>query len=906
MRSKKLVQTITKGILKTMKNLLKKAWFLGTLIIGINLIIFLINLWIMSLKLKAPYVLDNLWSLGLDISEGSSANIFAFIFIILFFISIVPLLLSVLSFFKKHTWGYMSAFVSNLGFSIGLIVFQSYESYLTRFTMILIVLNILLTLTAFVLLIFRNKVLDHTKNLKTSNQSNQISQTKFPLNILFIDIASILVFFTTFLIPLYSLLESGETYHASLIQVLFSGDTNLITIIYFIVNFSIFLSVFLYMANAVSIYFYDKEKFIDKSKTLITFVFITTILFFLTGLTIDVYYGYTLGDVSSTLAFVPLILMSIIYIIYAVIKGKYNAFNQITYKESSLKYHRVEPLIYIMLLTAVTVLMLLLPIIKISVSIGAYQDSVRLTGFNILRDYANLDPSYSLGAFILVFMLISVGLCFVISLASYLSKDRNFKSLVKLSAIVNIVFVFIVGISGYYFQIANEINQIAIVDIFNFYEVAIPDTLIFDYKIGTDAIYALIVSVAILIAMFVRKAFDSEELRELDLSFNHLDATQSSTETLDEDLNPFDPCPSFSEIDSNIDRYAKDLKERRISKVKDSTLNELIHFIVDYARNSRLHLSYTPQDIATFVSGLGASKLSILQGMSGTGKTSLPKIFSEAILGNCEIIEVESSWKDKNELLGYYNEFSMKYTPKKFTLALYKAALNPNIFTFILLDEMNLSRIEYYFSDFLSLMENEENQREIKLININLHKKDEENKDYLALEHGHTLKVAPNIWFIGTANRDESTFVISDKVYDRAHTINFTKRAPKVRNFSSPLMPKFYDYQMLNTLFEDAKKAGDFDAENNEIIKQVEILLAPYNISFGNRILKQIEDFVNLYTACFPDEDVEAQAIEKILLSKVVAKLELKTIDDIEKLIFDFESLHLDQCASFIKQLDNE
>jgi hypothetical protein len=158
------------------------------------------------------------------------------------------------------------------------------------------------------------------------------------------------------------------------------------------------------------------------------------------------------------------------------------------------------------------------------------------------------------------------------------------------------------------------------------------------------------------------------------------------------------------------------------------SLSDLVKFVVEYARDSRLHLSYREEDIATFVSGLGACRLTILQGMSGTGKTSLPKIFSEAIDGNCDIIEVESSWKDKNELLGYYNEFSRTYTPKKFTQALYKAALNPEIPTFIVLDEMNLSRIEYYFSDFLSLMENEENKREIKLINIKLSVKEEGGK----------------------------------------------------------------------------------------------------------------------------------------------------------------------------------
>jgi len=413
--------------------------------------------------------------------------------------------------------------------------------------------------------------------------------------------------------------------------------------------------------------------------------------------------------------------------------------------------------------------------------------------------------------------------------------------------------------------------------------------------------------------MFIRKAFDREDMNVLDSNLLSLNSASdsgsdaSSGITGEETFQEFDPCPAFTELDSKLDYFNQDLEKRKTLKTGETTLNKLIHFVVEYARNSRLHLSYTPEDIATFVAGMGASKLSILQGMSGTGKTSLPKIFSEAVFGNCDIIEVESSWKDKNELLGYYNEFSMKYTPKKFTLALYKAALNREIFTFVLLDEMNLSRIEYYFSDFLSLMENEENQREIKLINIKLNRKDNEKEiEYLALDHGHTLKVPPNVWFIGTANRDESTFVISDKVYDRAHTVNFTKRAPKVRNYTNPISKQYYDYQTINELFTQAKQKGNFDAENSELIKSVEALLAPYNISFGNRILKQIEDFVNIYKECFSNEDVESEAIEKILLSKVVAKLEVKTIDDKEKLEMEFEKLNLKQCSAFIKRLDNE
>ncbi|MDD3382344.1 MAG: hypothetical protein PHT83_02395, partial [Bacilli bacterium] len=436
----------------------------------------------------------------------------------------------------------------------------------------------------------------------------------------------------------------------------------------------------------------------------------------------------------------------------------------------------------------------------------------------------------------------------------------------------------------------------------------------YQYAIKTDSIYLLIASTIILVLMFVRKAFERGEmyLSESGLgAFKNMSNdgfdSHSKTQIDDQGFYNFDPCAAFTELDKQTDLFETELEMRETFKTQEKTLNALVHFIIEYARNSRLHLSYTREDIAAFVAGLAASKLSILQGMSGTGKTSLPKIFAEAIFGNCEIVEVESSWKDKNELLGYYNEFSMKYTPKKFTLALYKAALNPNIFTFILLDEINLSRIEYYFSDFISLMENEEHERKLKFSNVKLSRKEQGVEvNYKALENGHTLKIPSNVWFVGTANLDETTFAISDKVYDRAQTMNFVKRAAKVRNYSSPIPRQFFDYQTINNLLNAAKMIGNFDAESNELIQSVEILLAPFNISFGNRVLKQIEDFVNVYKVCFPQENVESEAIEKILLSKVVSKLEFKTIDDKEELQMEFEKLKLYYCADFIRRLDNE
>jgi len=368
-----------------------------------------------------------------------------------------------------------------------------------------------------------------------------------------------------------------------------------------------------------------------------------------------------------------------------------------------------------------------------------------------------------------------------------------------------------------------------------------------------------------------------------------------------------DGCPIFTELDNKKSQFDKQLKEKKNTTFEEPTLKKIVEFIVQYARDSRLHLYYTHEDIATFIAGMGTCNLSILQGMSGTGKTSLPKIVAEALNSCCDIVEVESSWRDKNELLGYYNEFSKIYTPKKFTQALYKAKLNSEVITFIVLDEMNLSRIEYYFSDFLSLMENEPDKREIRLVNVKLSKNNSDKLGYYGLSEGHTLKIPNNVWFVGTANRDESTYDISDKVYDRANTMNFDKRATKVEYFGTPLDQKYISVETILSLFENAKSSVEFTIDNNKVIEEVEKILEPYNISFGNRIALQIETFVKIYASCFElVEEAKKDALEIILLSKVVRKLELKNIEDKEELAAQFEKLNLFRCSKFIQNLKED
>lgn len=540
--------------------------------------------------------------------------------------------------------------------------------------------------------------------------------------------------------------------------------------------------------------------------------------------------------------------------------------------------------------------------------------AVKLNGWKVLTAMSDAEADFQLVAFFLISIVTVTAALLILSTVSLISKSKFFYKLTLVQVIAGVVSTMLIGLFGKYYEIVQKMNQAALEDWLG--QLLKVTKLDVEFKVKSGAIWwmlcALVIAVIVLIRRPYTKGMQAEELCTAPAESREEKKSEAAPLMESEKTLPAvqdnDPCPTFTELDYKIPQYQAEQKAISTHAYEAPTLPGLVQFVVNYARDSRLHLYYSPQDIAAFIAGLGACRLTILQGMSGTGKTSLPKIFSEAVLGNCELVEVESSWRDKNELLGYYNEFSRIYTPKKFTQALYKAALNPDRMTFIVLDEMNLSRVEYYFSDFLSLMEHEEDKRAIKLLNIGLFRiAGGKRYPYYALSEGHTLKVPTNVWFVGTANRDESTFEISDKVYDRAHTMNFNRRAPKSMVQHTEIPQRYLSANELLRLFDEAKTNVRFDLDSSSVVREVEELLAPYNISFGNRVANQIETFVSIYAACFTQsEAVIHEALETILLSKVVSKLEYRSVDDKEELASEFARLKLHRCSEFIRRLHED
>ena len=283
-------------------------------------------------------------------------------------------------------------------------------------------------------------------------------------------------------------------------------------------------------------------------------------------------------------------------------------------------------------------------------------------------------------------------------------------------------------------------------------------------------------------------------------------------------------------------------------------------------------LYYDEKTIRTFIAGFASSRLMILEGLSGTGKSSLPRAFADFMGSETIEVPVQSSWKDRNDLLGFYNDFKKQYKETEFLKALYKATHDPNNIYIIVLDEMNLSRIEYYFADLLSVLE-KPNTEDWKIELISDYASINNNPNaWPKLIHEGKLQISDNTWFVGTANKDDSTFIITDKVYDRSVVLNFDKKGePEKIDPSTSINMNNTDFQ---ALLRQASRFSDKlnESRYKEMIKHLDDTVKDlFQITFGNRIANQLEKFVPVYIACGGTVD---EAIDIMFSRKVLRKLE--------------------------------
>ncbi|MEG4501864.1 hypothetical protein QUB05_32390 [Microcoleus sp. F10-C6] len=346
-------------------------------------------------------------------------------------------------------------------------------------------------------------------------------------------------------------------------------------------------------------------------------------------------------------------------------------------------------------------------------------------------------------------------------------------------------------------------------------------------------------------------------LEELRVNVN--DAIAQSKER-----SPFEKCVQLDK-DENL-QIAPTLSQESIDLAQFA--EDLRYRIAISPKGKRLY--YSEQDIRAFLGGIAMSKLHILQGISGTGKTSLPIAFARALgrrgRDNYKLVEVQAGWRDRQDLIGYYNSFEGKFYETEFLRALYEAQcpeFRDQIYI-IILDEMNLSRPEQYFADFLSKLEQDAPEL---ILNTDL-----ERPSPQLFKKNDTLIIPPNVWFVGTANQDETTLELADKTYDRAHVMELERSQER---FDLPKLSGRYpiSYNALTTAFKEAQKQHQskatkaFDFLNYYLS---EILESKLKIGWGNRLQRQINDYIPVLIAAGGSL---TEATDDILATKILRKV---------------------------------
>lgn len=240
-------------------------------------------------------------------------------------------------------------------------------------------------------------------------------------------------------------------------------------------------------------------------------------------------------------------------------------------------------------------------------------------------------------------------------------------------------------------------------------------------------------------------------------------------------------------------------------------------------------------------------------------------------------ISVKSNWTDPTEFIGYYNPLKEKYVMSKALKFILTAADNPNTPFFLILDEMNLAKVEHYFSDFLSCLESRgvDNDGNTTQEPISIYAGSETVKtdDEIYSEISTSIVIPENFYVTGTVNIDDTTHMFSSKVLDRANIIEFNdvyiSSLPKDTGYKLQKLPSFVSYKK-----SDFSMFRDLDKESKKLIEDLHTSLKIHNLHFGYRTISEISHYINNAITNINDS---TETIEKSLdiqiLQKILPKL---------------------------------
>jgi hypothetical protein len=313
-------------------------------------------------------------------------------------------------------------------------------------------------------------------------------------------------------------------------------------------------------------------------------------------------------------------------------------------------------------------------------------------------------------------------------------------------------------------------------------------------------------------------------------------------------------------------------------------------FLVSRLAHERLQ--FTRWQLATFYTALQTKGFVILSGISGTGKTRLAQAFAGMLPQPAEganhlFVTVRPDWRDSKSLLGYYNPLTGTYEWTPFLRFLLRAEQNyksaDKLAWFVILDEMNLAHVEYYFADLLSVLESGRDEDGWTREPLRMGYPDEAKGNLPPPE----LKLPPNLYIVGTVNVDETTHAFSPKVLDRAFTLELTDVDFRQYQPTANLAESVVDAATGDALLRQFSRDGKFARVEKDVIanyvrieeskaqlQTLNDLLCLHDIHFGYRIFDEIVAFLAAAESnkLYDDHGGAEAAFDAAVMMKVLPK----------------------------------
>lgn len=350
--------------------------------------------------------------------------------------------------------------------------------------------------------------------------------------------------------------------------------------------------------------------------------------------------------------------------------------------------------------------------------------------------------------------------------------------------------------------------------------------------------------------------------------------------------------------------YDAEDDQSEVETITDFNVSSTIDYIYSYITNKGY--TYDKSLIKNLYTSLKTKPFVILSGISGTGKSKIVELFAKALGATTEnnrfkLLPVKPDWSDSTDLLGFRN-IEGKFTCGEITEIAYRAMMNPEVPYFICLDEMNLARVEYYFSDILSIMETRRCNEDGEIITNVLLSETQIGRDAASISTYGDVYIPQNLYIIGTVNMDETTFPFSKKVLDRANTIEFNKvdlsysfddeeDTTKYQNDNDKC--RVYHNNFLKSEFlkiKDCKENKEIALKTIDRLIGINKILEKYDNHFGYRVRDEIV-FYMIYAMKY-DLMTFDEAFDLCMVQKILPKIGGSSSDTLEMLASIFEYIN--------------